>query len=158
MSDCQLAFTVEIADEQPLHSVNHPRLEQAVRLVLIGAGIQSAEISVAIVADARMHALNRQYLNHDYPTDVLSFVLEHDPDEHHLEGEIIVSADYAAREAVRYGWTTDDELLLYVIHGSLHLVGHDDQTPAALQAMRAAETSHLATFGLAHRLSPRGED
>lgn len=155
-----MPFTIEIADEQQLHSVDHARLKQAVRRVLTDAGIQSADISVAIVNDGRMHALNRQYLNHDYPTDVLSFVLEHDPDEQRLEGEIIVSADYAAREAIRYGWTTNDELLLYVIHGSLHLIGHDDQTPAALQKMRAAETSLLATFGVTHRFDsfPPGKD
>ena len=46
---------------------------------------------------------------------------------------------------------TDDELLLYVIHGALHLVGHDDQTPDGLAAMRVAETRHLAGFGLVHR-------
>ena len=63
-----------------------------------------AEISIAIVDDQRMHALNRQYLQHDYPTDVLSFVLECDEAAKSLDGEIIASADYAAREAPRYGW------------------------------------------------------
>ena len=146
-----MPFTVEIADEQQRHRVDQARLRQAVRLVLSDAGMQSAEISIAIVDDARMHALNRQYLAHDYPTDVLSFVLEHDPDEQRLEGEIIVSAEYAAREAIPYGWTTDDELLLYVIHGALHLVGHDDKTAEGVKSMRAAETGYLATFGLTHR-------
>jgi probable rRNA maturation factor len=118
--------------------------------VLAEAGIKAGEISVGIVTDQRMHELNRQYLQHDYPTDVLSFVLEQG-DNGSLDGEIIVSADYAAREAERFGWTTDDELLLYVIHGSLHLVGHDDHTPDGRAAMREAETQHLAEFGLQHR-------
>jgi probable rRNA maturation factor len=82
---------------------------------------------------------------------VLSFVLDSDDEAQSLDGEIITSADYAAREALRYGWTTDDELLLYVIHGCLHLVGHDDHTPEGRAAMRAAETRHLAEFGLKHR-------
>ena len=98
-----------------------------------------------------MHELNRQYLEHDYPTDVLSFVLEFDETSKSLDGEIIVSSDYAAREAARYGWTANDELLLYVIHGCLHLVGHDDTTPAAKRAMREAEVRLLAGFGLVHR-------
>ena len=145
-----MPLTIEIADEQSAHAIDHARLKRAVHSVLHAAGIQSAEISVAIVDDSRMHALNRQYLDHDYPTDVLSFVLEHDAAAGSLEGEIIASADYAAREAARYGWTTDDELLLYVIHGCLHLVGHEDHTPAAQTAMREAEAKHLANFGLTH--------
>lgn len=146
-----MLLTIEIADEQTAHEIDHARLKRAVRSVLQAAGIRSAEISIAIVDDPRMHALNRQYLDHDYSTDVLSFILEYDEAAGSLDGEILVSADYAAREATRYGWTTDDELLLYVIHGCLHLVGHDDHTPQGQAAMRAAEAKHLAVFGLTHR-------
>jgi probable rRNA maturation factor len=146
-----MPFTIEInADDQP-HKIDRARLKKAVRLVLHDAAIQLAEISIAVVTDDRIHELNRQYLQHDYPTDVLSFILDYDEEAHSLDGQIIVSADYAAREAARYGWTTDDELLLYVIHGCLHLVGHDDSTPEAKDAMRQAETRHLAAFGLTHR-------
>jgi probable rRNA maturation factor len=145
-----MPLTIEIADELFL-SHDHQRLKQAIRRVLCEAGIASGEISLAIVGDERMQALNRQYLEHDYPTDVLSFVLEQDADKKSLDGEIIVSAEYAAREATRYGWPADDELLLYVIHGCLHLIGHDDQTPEGQSAMRSAEACHLAAFGLTHR-------
>ena len=144
-------ITVEIADEQKSHPIDHARLKKAVRLVLKDAGIERAEISIAIIDDARMHALNRQYLQHDYPTDVLSFVLERDEAAKSLDGEIIASADYAAREAPRYGWTADDELLLYVIHGCLHLVGHDDHAPGDQAKMRAEESRYLAHFGLTQR-------
>jgi probable rRNA maturation factor len=144
-------LTIEIAEEHVAQAFDHSRLKKGVREILAEAGVRSGEISVAIVDDRRMQELNRQYLDHDYPTDVLSFVLEHDPTAGSLEGEIVVSAEYAAREAERYGWTAGDELLLYVIHGCLHLVGHDDQTPQGRTAMRAAETKHLASFGLKHR-------
>ncbi|MEX2175635.1 MAG: rRNA maturation RNase YbeY [Pirellulaceae bacterium] len=149
-----MPYTIEIADEQTAHAIDPARLKEAVRQVLGEAGIRRAEISIAVVGDKRMHALNRQYLAHDYPTDVLSFVLDQDESAQSIDGEIIVSADYAAREAERFGWTTGDELLLYVVHGCLHLVGHDDQTPQGQSAMRAAETRHLAHFGLAHRFDP----
>lgn len=146
-----MRLTIEIADEQQAIPIDEARLKRGVRQVLQAAGMESAEISVAIVDDARMHELNRQYLEHDYPTDVLSFVLDFDEEEQSLDGEIIVSADYAAREAVRYGWSTDAELLLYVIHGCLHLVGYDDTTPEGKQKMREAEAMHLAAMGLTHR-------
>jgi probable rRNA maturation factor len=152
-----MPLTIEIADDEQPHAVDRARLKRAVRSVLAAAGIESAEISVAIVTDARMHALNRQHLKHDYPTDVLSFVLDRSADGRSLDGEIIASSDYAAREAPRYGWTTDDELLLYVVHGCLHLVGHDDAIPEGRRAMRAAEAAHLAKFGLTHRYEPDAE-
>ena len=93
---------IDISNEHafPLDEV---RLKKAVRAVLQDAGFESGEISIAVVADDEMHALNRKYLDHDYPTDVLSFVLEED--DGRLDGEIILSSDYAAREAELYGWT-----------------------------------------------------
>lgn len=152
-----MPLTIEVNNDQTAHPLDTRRLKRAVKQVLSEAGIKSGEISIGIVTDERMHVLNRQYLQHDYPTDVLSFVLDSDDQAHSLDGEIIASADYAAREAERYGWPTDDELLLYVIHGCLHLVGHDDHTPDGRAAMREAETRHLAEFGLAHRFDdPQG--
>lgn len=146
-----MALVIEIADQQSVHTLDFKRLIHATRQVLTAAGIRSGEISIAVVTDQRIHELNRQYLEHDYPTDVLSFILEQDPAAGRLDGEVIVSAEYAAREAERFGWTVDDELLLYVIHGCLHLAGHDDQTPEGRAAMRAAEAQHLSSFGLKHR-------
>lgn len=146
-----MVFRIAInADDQP-HAINKPRLKKAIRAVLDDAGIRSGEISIGIVTDERMHELNRQYLNHDYPTDVLSFVLAHDKKNKSLDGEIIASSDYAAREAARYGWSGNDELLLYIIHGCLHLVGYDDTTPAAKKKMTTAEASYLKQFGLERR-------
>lgn len=148
-----MPLTLEINADDQRHIPDRARLKRAVRLVLTDAGIQSAEISIAIVTDARMHELNRQYLQHDYPTDVLSFVLDHDAEAKSLDGQIIASSDFAAREAPGFGWTTDDELLLYVIHGCLHLVGHDDTTPEGKRAMQVAERGYLAHFGLEHEIS-----
>jgi probable rRNA maturation factor len=147
-----MSFTVEIADEAQAAG-GHARLETAVRMILQDAGIREAEISIAVVDDGQMQALNRQYLDHDYPTDVLSFVLEHESERSRLEGQIIVSWQYAAREAPQYGWPADDELLLYVIHGCLHLIGHDDTTEQAQGEMRLAEAKYLRALAVA---LPRG--
>lgn len=144
-----MPLKVEIADEQEAHVVAYDRLITAVKQILGDAGYTAGEVSIAIVDDEAMHKLNRQYLQHDYPTDVLSFVLEED--ETRLIGQLIVSADYAAREAPTFGWTTDDELLLYTVHGALHLVGYDDLEPALKAEMREQETAYLARFGLTRR-------
>jgi probable rRNA maturation factor len=146
-----MPLVIEVAAEIAGRTVDESRLQSAVHEVLAAAGIRAGEVSIAVVTNPEMHALNRQYLDHDYPTDVLSFVLEHDEEQATLEGQIIASLDYAAKEAERFGWSAEDELLLYVIHGALHLVGHDDHTPAGRAAMRQAEAEHLARFGLQHR-------
>ena len=130
------------------------RLREGICAVLAGEGIQRANISVAIVDDREIHDLNRRFLNHDYPTDVLSFVLEQA--EGFVEGEIVISADTAAEFASRFGWAPADELLLYAVHGTLHLVGYDDQTAQAQNEMRERETVYLSQFGLRPRYEERG--
>lgn len=101
-------------------------------------------LSVVLVDDPEMHALNRQYLAHDYPTDVLSFPLGTRP----LVGEVVCSVDTALREARARGHPAADELLLYLVHGSLHLLGYDDHDPGARRRMRAAERRWLRALGV----------
>ena len=140
---------IEIHDEQDAIAVDGAQLRQAIGNVLADRDIISGDISVAIINDDQIQVLNARYLDHDWPTDVLSFV--HESDEQRLDGEVIVSADTAHRESRRYGWRPADELLLYVIHGALHLIGYDDHNQDDLADMRAAERRHLATFGLTPR-------
>jgi probable rRNA maturation factor len=142
-------LSIEIADEQSTLRVDCERLKQAAAGVLREAGVEAGALSIAIVDDAAIHVLNRQYLAHDYPTDVLSFLLERDGSR--LEGEVVVSAETAARAAAEFGWSPGDELLLYVVHGTLHLVGYDDANDEARATMRAAERRHLAACGIEAR-------
>lgn len=145
MNHRQPAIHVALANRQQRLEVDRTLVSQAVRNVLAEAGIRGGRISVAVVDDAEMQRLNRQFLEHDYPTDVLSFLLEASP--RRFEAEIVVSADTAVTQAQEYGWTVDDELLLYVVHGALHLAGHDDHRPRERAAMRAQERKHLARLG-----------
>ncbi len=149
-------LSIDLCNDHPTHQVDETRLRRAVAAILADAGIARGSVSIAVVDDARIHELNRQFLEHDYPTDVLSFVLEQQPGE--LEGEVIVSADTAARMADSFAWTTDDELLLYVIHGTLHLVGYDDLEDEPRQQTRAAEQRYLSLVGLAARQQRPGDD
>ncbi len=139
-------FAVSLANQQSVHVVNEQQLADAARQVLRDSDFTSAAISLAVVDDPTIRELNRRYLSHDWPTDVLSFAL--DERDGHLEGEIILSADTAAAEAAEIGWPAAAEQLLYVIHGTLHLIGYCDKTPAGTQAMRAAEDRYLREFGI----------
>src|ERR1044072_178002 len=99
-------FQFALSNQQSRHAVNERQLQEAAQTVLADSILTSAAISLAIVDDATIHELNRRHLNHDWPTDVLSFVL----DEHggHLEGEVIISADTAAATAKELGNTADE--------------------------------------------------
>ena len=137
---------IEVNNSQSVCPVEVERLERAVRAILAEEQVGAGLLSLALLDDESIHKLNRRYLQHDYPTDVLSFVLEQR--ENYLEGEVIVSVERAAALAPGLGWSVADELLLYVTHGLLHLVGYDDQSPLDRQRMRARERHHLARFGL----------
>lgn len=136
---------IEIANQQSKLAVDRELLVQAAQAILQDHGPSTCRVSIALVDDPAIHTLNRQYLQHDYATDVLSFVLEQSEDV--LEGEVIVSSDTAVAQAAHYHWNPTDELLLYVIHGLLHLVGFDDQTDTLREEMRCAEQVYLKQCG-----------
>lgn len=144
-----IGINVCVANEQDAHPVDEQQIVAAVEAILRDSDYAAAEISIAVVDDATMHQLNRQYLEHDYPTDVLSFVL--DDDGSHLEGEVIISADTAATLAAQHDWPAAAEQLLYVIHGTLHLIGYRDKQPPEIEAMRGAEDKYLRQFGFVRR-------
>ncbi|QDU98143.1 rRNA maturation RNase YbeY [Lignipirellula cremea] len=137
---------LDCTNRQTRLPVEERPLLEGLRLVLHEAGVRTGAVSLAIVDDPAMHVLNREHLEHDYPTDVLSFLFDRQGE--HLEGEIIVSVDTAQSSAADLQIPWAHELLLYVVHGALHLVGHDDHSPAERQAMRAAESHYLAALGV----------
>jgi len=123
------------------------RQKKAIRSIANDYGWIDGDISVALMNDSEIREVNRKHLSHDYETDVISFDLT--SSDQFLEGEIIASLETADREAQEQGWNGDDELLLYVIHGMLHIVGLGDKKPKETKAMRDAEQYYLAQFNLA---------
>ncbi|MDR2513296.1 MAG: rRNA maturation RNase YbeY [Puniceicoccales bacterium] len=107
--------------------------------------IPQGELSIALLDDAEICRLHANFLNDPSPTDVITFPA--DPNDNSpgwtLAGEICVSLPQAQREAPKHGKTTGSELLLYLIHGWLHLAGHDDLEETARVRMRAAEKAAL---------------
>lgn len=109
--------------------------------------LESFSASISIVDDPTIHELNRTHLDHDWPTDVISFVFEPHPTR--IDGEIIASADTARKLCVQAGWPYQDEILLYVVHGMLHLSGLDDIEDQQRSLMRAKEQQCLLSLGVA---------
>ena len=146
-----MSISVSISDQQDALEIDRRRLRDIVRRTLQSEGIDSAAISVALVDDPAMHVLNRRHLDHDYPTDVLSFLLAGGPGgggSKRLEGEIIISTDTAIRQAREYEWEPQAELALYLVHGLLHLCGYDDHRAKDRREMRRREADILQFWGL----------
>ena len=108
------------------------------------------DLSIALADDARLHELNRDYLGVDAPTDVLSFpASETDPETgSRYIGDIIISVPYAAKGAAKAGHPLESELQLLVVHGVLHLLGHDHAKPREKAKMWKAQAEILESLGL----------
>lgn len=106
------------------------------------------ELSLALVGDARMSSLHKRFMNIDTPTDVLTFPLEFDARGRETAGEVIICVPEAARQARVRGTKIESELLLYAVHGLLHLSGFDDRTEAGFRQMHRKEDDILIRLGL----------
>jgi probable rRNA maturation factor len=105
------------------------------------------EMSLALVNDARMSELHDQFMGIHGPTDVLTFPIDHDARGRVTSGEVIVCVPQARRQAKRHTIPLRLELLLYSIHGMLHLIGYDDQTPRDFSAMHRTEDEMMTQLG-----------
>jgi probable rRNA maturation factor len=109
--------------------------------LLAQVGENNAALSVSFVDDAAIRHLNRQYRAKDRPTDVLSFTLDGDSrvGVERMLGDIVISVETARRQAAEYGAPLQDEVYRLLIHGLLHLKGHDHHEPAQRRVMRREE-------------------
>jgi len=138
---------ISIHSPQELVPLDRGRLRDIARIVLAGETVKEFEISLAFVDNPTIHRLNKQYLNHDEPTDVLTFPYS-GTSAKKLEGELIIGVEVAREQAQRRGHEEQAELALYVIHGLLHLCGYDDHTALGAARMRTKERHYLQELGL----------
>jgi probable rRNA maturation factor len=106
------------------------------------------EISVALVNDQRMSDLHQQFMNIAGPTDVLTFELDHTPRGRCVSGEVVVCVPEAKRRSRELKHRLEHELLLYAVHGILHLSGYDDRTSSAYRRMHREEDRILTAIGV----------
>lgn len=139
-----------------LHADKHQWLgaEAARALALLDA---RGEVRVRIVDDAAMAAAHLQYSGIPGTTDVLTFDLAEGEDGRTvLDTDIIACLDEAVRQAAARGHSIDHELLLYIIHGALHCLGHDDHDEAAAARMHAEEDRLLQAIGIGRTFAREG--
>ncbi|MCH2209954.1 MAG: rRNA maturation RNase YbeY [Fuerstiella sp.] len=157
-----MTYEVDITATPQFLDVDLSVLRHAVVQALHIESVAGAVLSFSLVDNKTIHAVNHAYLQHDFPTDVISFQLDwrhptrnspkSDAERRaagaHIEGEIMVSVEYAESEAARLGWELQSELTLYSVHGMLHVCGYDDQEIVQQQIMRARETFILEQLGI----------
>ncbi len=136
-------------------------LTELPRTTLLGEGVTSGVLDLVAVDVDDMAALNVEHMGHDGPTDVLSFPLDADdvlaglaPDDGtgppiHL-GDIVICPEVARRQAPEHCGSIEAELALLVIHGVLHILGHDHAEPEETAVMQARERHHLGLLGHRH--------
>ncbi|HRS01708.1 MAG TPA: rRNA maturation RNase YbeY [Bacteroidota bacterium] len=101
--------------------------------------IEDAKIRIIFLYDDDINDINKRFLHHNSPTDVLSFNFE----EENLEGEIYISIETAERQAKEYKVSLTNELLRLSIHGILHLLGYEDKTMKNRKIMHNLEDKYL---------------
>lgn len=112
-----------------------------IKAVVASYGKRVGEIGYLFVNDERIIEVNREYLGHDYFTDIITFdYCEGDT----LNGDIVISLDTVRSNAELFGRPYDEELHRVIIHGVLHLCGINDKGPGEREIMEAAENKALA--------------
>jgi probable rRNA maturation factor len=148
-------YAIDLKVETDASGIDVPALERLAARALESEGVGApVELSVVLTDDATVRELNRAYRDTDAPTDVLSFAQGEgeamaSPDDaaRHL-GDVVISVDTARRQADEHALALQDETAHLLVHGILHLLGHDHERPDDEAAMRAREDAILG--GAAH--------
>ena len=135
---------VEIANLQTHYEIKSSNIKHAVKEVLRKEG-RDARLSIVLVDNSRIKELNKQYFNSDEVTDVISFPLSNNKNS--LSGEVIVSVETAVDTAGKRNISVEGEIVLYILHGILHLLGYDDGNEGDARVMHEEESKILKTLG-----------
>lgn len=126
-------------------------VKRTAKRLLAAVGEKRSALSISFVDDDAIRGLNREHRGKDKPTDVLSFPLLEKGEAHlgeRLLGDIVISVETARRQAADYDASLEAEINRLLIHGVLHVLGHDHEEAAQQEQMRAEERRLAQTIGL----------
>ena len=146
--------TLVFKNRQRVRRVDTPLLRRITHWLLEESlGVQEYELCVHLVGAAEMARVNKAFLQHEGSTDVITFDHLESARPHALHGELFICLDDAVKQAKEFKTSWQSELTRYVIHGLLHLRGHDDLKPAARRAMKKDENRLLREISREFSLS-----
>jgi len=121
------------------------KLKTFIKFLMIEEGYQAKDISIIFCSDEFLLDLNKQHLNHDYFTDIITFDLT-PKKEKEITGELYISTDRVKFNAKDYNTTVNNELHRVIFHGILHLCGYKDKSKKDIAIMRAKELQYLNLY------------
>ncbi len=122
------------------------KVKRLAREILKGEDAPDLSLSFAFVDNREIRKINGKFLGHDYETDVLAFALEDAESVGGVHGEVVISVEFANAEAKKRRIPREQEMLRYVTHGVLHLLGYEDATPAKKKKMWRKQESYLRSY------------
>ena len=123
--------------------IDREKVSAWIHLVAADYGLKVADISDIFCDDEKILEVNRQFLQHDYSTDIITFSYS---TEHFISGDLFISLDTVRSNAELVGATYEEELHRVIIHGILHLCGLNDKGPGEREQMEAAENKALKSY------------
>lgn len=137
------ATSLSLSVEQNPAFPTEDRVKDLVNVVFAGEFTLFESVSVVLADHETVLQLNRKWLDHDFNTDVISFLLEDDP----IEGEVYVDVETASERFLEFGSDLTSEIERYIVHGLLHLCGHDDASDQEREAMHVLENRYMDAAG-----------
>jgi probable rRNA maturation factor len=151
-----MSYLIDVQNDAG-YPVDADRLHAAAEVVLVQeSAVDNSAMTIVLTDDAAVMALNQQYRDVDAPTDVLSFPADQPelPGEGLYLGDLVIAVPYATAQADREGHDHMASYALLVVHGTLHLMGYDHDTPERRHVMWAAQDRALETLGIPTTLVP----
>lgn len=134
-----MSIIINIFNESSKKRIPRKKIILSLEKLFSMEGYDTATINIIFLDDVAIKELNKQYLKHNYTTDVISFCLEKEP----LEGEVYISAETAEVNAKEYKTSWTAEIIRYAIHGVLHIIGYDDYSLEEREKMRKLEDKYI---------------
>lgn len=126
--------------------LGHESIKYMVKYVLGSEKYKVREIIINFITEKEITKINKSYLNHNYPTDIITF--SYAPPSDKIEAEIFISLQIVKKNSKIYKVSFKNELMRVIIHGCLHLAGYNDKTPLEVELMRQKENYYLGKFNL----------
>ena len=146
-------MNLTIANRQRTQKIKVKVLREITTVLLAELAGPAASLEINLVSPAQMAKVNQRFLQHEGPTDVITFDYREAGADGPLQGELFICPAVAVAQAREFGTEWRSELVRYLIHGLLHLLGHDDLTPGPRRKMKQVEGRWVRTISRRFALS-----
>lgn len=133
---------LQVFDSKKLIKKNNIHL--LVKELSCDLGFKLTSLEINFISGYEIHSLNKNYLKHNYTTDIITF--SYSSDKKLIDGEIFISTDDARLNSKKYKITFNEEIARLIIHGILHILGYDDQITNEKIIMKRMENKLLSTY------------